>query len=415
MVTEAGGAAARPEAAVTGIGLVTPLGQRLESFWSSLLGGESGISPVTRFATDDLETHVAGEVQDFEPPGSVPVDGELPRAGLYALSAARSALRDAGLDRNAPDPSRAGICTGTVLGTRAWLEPWMATGLDHPADVPDVSPGTYALDPTLLSRLPAHDTGWTGPNVVVPTACAAGNSALAYATDLIAEERADVMIAGGADQLSHAMYLMFNRFQSLSKDVVRPFDRKRRGLIISEGAGMLVLESREHAAARGATPYGIVAGHGNFGDAHHLTDPHPQGIGAVRSMERALEQAEIAPSQVDWVCAHGTGTPPNDRVESAAIRSVFREALEDTVISSIKSSLGHLQGAASSVEAAACLLAIRDDRVPPNLHYENPDPECDLPLATEFRHERTVRVVLNNAYGFGGNISCVVFTVAGEA
>jgi 3-oxoacyl-(acyl-carrier-protein) synthase len=203
---------------------------------------------------------------------------------------------------------------------------------------------------------------------------------------------------------------MFNSFRALAPEAVQPFDKNRRGLMLSEGAAALVLESYEHAKGRGASIYGEVLGHGNFADAHHMTAPHPEGLGAARSMSRALEMSGVSPAEVDFISAHGTGTPVNDLTESKAIRTVFGSAADSVPVSSIKSMLGHMQGAAGAVEAAACLLAIRDGVIPPNVNYEEPDPECDLNIVANAPRRQKVGVALNNAFGFGGNISCVVFS-----
>ncbi|HSR23258.1 MAG TPA: beta-ketoacyl-[acyl-carrier-protein] synthase family protein, partial [Candidatus Eisenbacteria bacterium] len=217
------------------------------------------------------------------------------------------------------------------------------------------------------------------------------------------------------DELSEAMFMMFDSFRALAPDRVQPFDRDRRGLMLAEGAGVLVLESDRLARARGAAVYGRVAGHGNHADAHHMTAPHPTGLGAARSMRAALAMAGIDPADVDYVCAHGTGTPANDVVEAVAIRDVFGPATDHIPVSSIKSMLGHAQGAAGAIEAVACLLAIRDGVVPPNLHLDNLDPGCSIRVVANRPLPTTVRVVLNNAFGFGGNNCCLVLTAWGAA
>lgn len=269
---------------------------------------------------------------------------------------------------------------------------------------------TSSHDGTVVSRAVAAEFGLLGPNMTIPTACASGNSAIGYALDMIRAGRVNAMVAGGADELSATMFMMFNSFRALAPDVVRPFDKNRKGLMLSEGAAALLLESYEHARERGAFIHGEVLGHGNYADAYHMTAPHPQGLGAIRSMQKALDESGISPGDVDYISAHGTGTPINDVIESKAIRAVFGGAADSIPVSSLKSMLGHTQGAASAIEAVSCLLAIRDSVVPPNVNFEEADPECELDVVANTPRTKKVSIALNNAFGFGGNISCVVFS-----
>ena len=403
-----------PDVVVTGLGVVSPIGVGVEEFWAAALAGTAGTGEVTLFDTSAYLTHRGGEVRDWQDQGC---GGEaLSRSESFALAAARMALEDAGLERRAPispagghEPGRVGVCLGMVMGNRPALEGPLRSGTSW------VPPARTAHDATRLSRLVAGVFGLHGPNHMLPTACAAGNGAIAHGADLIRRGRADAMVVGGADELSEAMFMMFDSFRALAPDRVQPFDRDRRGLMLAEGAGVLVLESDRVARARGAAVYGRVAGHGNHADAHHMTAPHPTGLGAARSMRAALAMAGIDPPEVDYVCAHGTGTPANDVVEAAAIRDVFGPAADHVPVSSIKSMLGHAQGAAGAIEAVACLLAIRDGVVPPNLHLDNLDPGCDIRVVANRPLPATVRVVLNNAFGFGGNNCCVVLTAGGAA
>ena len=255
----------------------------------------------------------------------------------------------------------------------------------------------------------AAEVGFAGVNAMIPTACAAGNYAVAFAADALAAGRADLMLAGGADSFSRITYTGFSRLGAISPDLCRPFDRNRKGMIPGEGAGVLVLEPLDRALARGATVYAEVAGYGLSCDAHHMTGAHPEGEGAARAMERALRAAGIAPEDVSYISAHGTGTPSNDRLEAVAVHRVFGARARRVPISSIKSMLGHTMGAASALEAVACSLAVATGLVPPTANFEEADPECDLDVVPNQARELPVSVAMSNAYAFGGNNASVIF------
>jgi 3-oxoacyl-[acyl-carrier-protein] synthase II len=273
------------------------------------------------------------------------------------------------------------------------------------------------VGPEFMDRYPCHtiaaavaaEVGFGGVNVMIPTACAAGNYAVAYAADALAAGRADLMLAGGADSFSRITYTGFARLGAIAPELCQPFDRERRGMVPGEGAAVLVLEPLERALARGATIYAEVAGYGLSCDAHHMTAAHPEGDGAARAMERALATAGLTPDDVSWVSAHGTGTPTNDRLEAAAARRVFGDRARRVPMSSIKSMLGHTMGAASALESVACSLAIATGRVPPTINYRERDPECDVDCVPNQAREMTVAVAMNNAYAFGGNNASVIF------
>ncbi|WP_030767174.1 beta-ketoacyl-[acyl-carrier-protein] synthase family protein [Streptomyces sp. NRRL F-2664] len=386
---------------VTGLGVLTPIGTTVADFWDAALRGVVGTGPLTRPDAADFPAALAGEVTGFDAPRA---GGE--RSLALATAAAAAAAADAGIPRWTGDPYRAGVCLGTLLGSRAGLEP-AVTGFHragHGAAEPPPGP-TRAPD---LTDAVARELGFLGPGLAVATACASGNSALAHAADTIRAGRADVMVAGGVDELSSGIMMMFASLRSLSPDVLRPFDRDRAGLIVSEGAAALVLESYEHARRRGAHVHAELAGWASASDAHHMTAPHPQGSGARRSMLRALKAAGISPDRVDHVSAHGTGTPSNDRVEARALRDVFGP--RTPAVTSLKGALGHTQGAASAIEAVACVLALRDGLVPPTANLVELDPECAVDVVRGQARERPVRVAVNNAFGFGGNTACTVFT-----
>jgi 3-oxoacyl-[acyl-carrier-protein] synthase II len=299
--------------------------------------------------------------------------------------------------------SRAGVCFGSVSSCRPNIEDFCPQGR-----FADDAKRAFLATPCQLSRSVADEVGYFGPNVTITTACAAGNSAIAWAADAIRAGRADLVVAGGSDQISYAMLGLFSRLRALSIDIVRPFDRDRTGLLISDGAAALLLERREHAEQRGARIYCRVAGHGNLADAYHMTAPHPEGQGAVRSMTEGLRMAQISPADVGFVSAHGTGTPGNDVIEAVALESVFGAGLVPPV-SSLKSQLGHTQGAASAIEAVACIMTLHTGMLHPTINLTVQDPDCRIDVVTEPRALQK-KVALNNAFGFGGNNTCVVFS-----
>jgi 3-oxoacyl-[acyl-carrier-protein] synthase II len=271
-----------------------------------------------------------------------------------------------------------------------------------------------AIGAEFVERYPSHtiaarvaaEFGFGGPNVVIPTACAAGNYALAYAADALRAGAADVMLAGGSDCFSRITYTGFSRLGAIAPERCQPFDRNRKGMVPGEGAAVLVLEREDQAVARGARIYGELAGYGLTCDANHMTAP--QGNGAVRAMQIALADAGVAPHEVSYISAHGTGTAVNDRVETAAVKEAFGAAAPGVPMSSIKSMLGHTMGAASAIEAAACALAVYDGALPPTINYETPDPQCDLDYVPNAARRQRVDIAMNNAYAFGGNNASVI-------
>jgi 3-oxoacyl-[acyl-carrier-protein] synthase II len=395
---------------VTGIGAVTSVGIGRRDLWQALLAGRSGISEVTSVDTSRHPVHRGGEVHGFAAADHlVRIDPEeIGRASQLAAAAARLALADAGLDPETEEPERGGVVMGTTSGEPIEVERfddrWVAGELDR-------------VGPEFADRYPnqwiaanvAGEVGFAGPVAMIPTACAAGNYAVAHAFDLLRAGRADVMLAGGADSFSRITYTGFARLGAIAPERCQPFDRDRKGMIPGEGAAVLVLETAERAAARGARVWAEVAGYGLTCDAHHMTGAHPEGDGAARAMERALASAGLGPDDVDYVSAHGTGTPTNDRLEAAAVERVFGGRRRPVPVSSIKSMLGHTMGAASAIEAAACALAVADDVVPPTINFEQADPDCRLDCVPNEARALPVEVAMNNAYAFGGNNASVLF------
>ena len=389
---------------ITGVGLITSIGAGRETFWKALLAGCSGISPVASFDTSEFPSHLGGEVHDFSPEPYLrrQPPGELGRASQMAVAAARLAIEDSGLDLASSNLRRAGVSMGTTSG-----EPWFveryndirkADGLDAiPGDVLRKYPSNVI--PTNI----AIEFGLHGPCLMIPTACAAGNYAIGYAFDLLRAGRVDAMLAGGADAFSRITYMGFARLGAIAKERCQPFDKNRKGMVPGEGAAVLVLEPADRAAARGAKVYAEVLGYGLSCDAHHMTAAHPEGQGAMRAMSNALRDSKLTTDDVDYLSAHGTGTPTNDRIESIAVRSLFGPRAPKVPMSSIKSMIGHTMGAASAIEAVACSLALSTGMIPPTINFEEPDPEFDLDYVPNQARCSNPRVVLNNAYAFGGN------------
>jgi 3-oxoacyl-[acyl-carrier-protein] synthase II len=329
------------------------------------------------------------------------------RASQFAIASARLATADAELTLGGLDPRRIGVVVGTTSG-----EPHFIEALDDAL----LGERPEQVDRAFVRRYPSHtiaahvaaELRLRGVAVTVPVACAAGNAALAFACDAIRTGAADAVLAGGADVLSRITYAGFSRLGAIAPERCQPFDRDRKGMIPGEGAAMLVLESAEHARARGVRAYAEIAGYGLSCDAHHMTAGHPAGDGAARAMRMALDSAEVAPEQVSYISAHGTGTPVNDRLETLAIKRVFGRAAFKIPVSSVKSMLGHAMGAASAIEAAVCALAVATDSIPATMHLDHTDPACDLDYVPNKARKHRVDVAMNNAYAFGGNNSCLL-------
>lgn len=394
---------------VTGVGVVTPIGTGREQFWNNLLAGRCGFAPVESFDTSAYGVHRGAEVKDFRAEDYLlNLDAaHLGRASQFAVAAARLALADAGVKLCSLDLTRAGVSMGTTSGEPREVERF---------DDCYVSKELKRVGPEFLSRYPCHsipahvaaELEFAGVNIMIPTACAAGNYAIAHAFDVLRAGRADLMLAGGSDSFSRITYTGFARLGAVAPEICQPFDRRRKGMIPGEGAGILVLEPLEHAIERGARIYAEVTGYGLSCDAHHMTAAHPEGDGAARAMGQALKESGTRPEEVSYISAHGTGTTTNDRLETLAVKRLFQETAYSIPVSSIKSMLGHTMGAASAIEAATCALAVFHDRIPPTINLEEPDPECDLDYVPNYAREHTVNVAMNNAYAFGGNNASLI-------
>ena len=398
---------------ITGMGVVTPLGNELETFWQNLLAGRSGISRITRFDTSGYETQIAGEVRDFDPRTVFNNPKEHKRTDRFthmAMGAAKSALRDSGLELEKVNRERVGVLVSSGIGGLKTLE-------DQHTILQTKGPSRVSaftipmLISNMASGLISMELDLRGPNMCIVTACATSNNAIGEAWRIIKFGDADLFLAGGAESSVIPIGLAgFGAMKALStrndepERASRPFDRDRDGFVMGEGAGVVVVEELEHAKARGARIYCELAGYGLSGDAYHMTAPPPDGEGAARAMKMALEHAGVAPNEVDYINAHATSTGLGDICETRAIKTVFGDyAKSGLVISATKSMTGHLLGGAGAIEMAACTLAIRDGRIPPTINLENPDPECDLDYTANVAREKPVRVALNNSFGFGGH------------
>ncbi len=392
---------ARRRVFVTGIGVVSPLGCTVDEFWSRLVDGAIGTLPVTRFDTGAYRTAFGGEVSGFDPDayGLTPALRQAPRAVQYATAVGQSALRDAGL-ANVED---IGVCMGTVMGTRPHFERLLDGGHDLAGD-------PSWMSSACLAEVPADQLGLTGSTHVVATGCSAGNDAIGFAYDMVATGLSERMIAGGAEELSEAVFALFTSLRALAPDAARPFDVGRAGILPAEGAAALVLESAESARARGARPYAEVLGYGCAADSYHLTAPEPSGRALVSAVRAALAESDRSASDVGYVNAHGTGTPAGDGVEARALATAFGGATPP--VSSIKGALGHLQGAASALEAAACVLALQRGELPGMPTLREPDPECAVVDLVRDSRRQTTETAMSVAFGFGGSTSALLVGAA---
>ena len=411
-------AAQRVPVAVTGLGVVTPLGLDVASTWDALVAGRSGTGPVTAFDATGHACRVAAEVKGFDPSttGLEPREvRRLDRFAQFAMAAAGEAVRDAGLSMPLADPERVGVYVGNGMGGLNTIAEQLAVlSARGPGRV---SP--FLVPMTLANMASGHVSlafGAIGPNLAPVSACATGAHAIGEAAEVIRRGDADVMIAGGTEAvigaLAFAGFAAARALTGLNDEPVaasRPFDATRDGFVMGEGAGILVLESLVHAQRRGARVYSVLAGYGSTADAHHATAPREDGRGAARAITNALRQAGVAPDALGYVNAHGTSTPLNDRAETHAIKVAMGDAAYRVPVSSTKGALGHLLGAAGAVEAAICVLAIAHGTIPPTINYRHPDPACDLDYVIEGARHRPVSSALTNSFGFGGHNATLVF------
>lgn len=409
-----------PKVVITGLGAVTPIGNTLKAFHDGLMAGKSGSAWITKFDATEYKTKFACEVKDFNPSEEVLNRKEIQRMDpftQYAIEASHQAILDAGLDLENIDRERAGVIIGSGIGGM-WTYHQQQENLYNRGGKPDrISP---FFVPMLISDIAAGHVaikwGLKGPNYATVSACATSSHSIADAVMLIQRGDADLMVVGGSEAVVCPMGVGgFNAMKALSQNneefetASRPFDGTRDGFVIGEGAGILILETEEHAKARGAKIYAEVAGFGLTDDAFHITAPAEGGEGAVRSMKLAMKDAGVSPEDVDYINAHGTSTPFNDKSESSAIKTVFGNHAYNMFVSSTKSMTGHLLGAAGAVEAVASALAIKHGFIPPTINYNTPDPECDLNYVPNKSIEAKIRVSLSNTFGFGGHNATICF------
>ncbi len=409
----------RRRVVITGIGVVSPIGTGVKKFWENLVKGVSGIDRIKSFDPDEygLTVKIAGEVKDFNPEDYMDKKDakKASRFIQFAFAAVKEALEDSGLLESKYDPYKVGVIIGTGIGGLKDIED--QTLILHQRGARRVSPFfiPYGIS-NMASGLVAIRWGFKGPNYSVVSACATGNHAIGDAFRLIQKGDIDIAIAGGSEAAITPLGVAgFASMKALStrndepQKASRPFDRDRDGFVMGEGAGILVLEEYERAKARGAKIYAELVGYGATDDAFHITSPHECGEGAYECMKLALEDAGIKPEEVDYINAHGTSTPLNDKIETLAIKQLFGEHAYKLKISSNKSMIGHLLGAAAAVEAVATVKTIEEGIIPPTINLENPDPECDLDYVPNKAVEYPVRVALSNAFGFGGTNATLVF------
>lgn len=408
-----------PRVVITGMGAVTPIGNNLAEYKQGLLEGRRGAAPITRFDASNFDTKFACEVKNFDPLQYINRK-EVQRMDMFthfAIAAAAMAIEDANLDVEKINRERAGVVLGSGIGGM-WTYHYQQEELYKRGGNPDrISP---FFVPMLISDIAAGHIairwGLKGPNYGTVSACATSSHSIADALMLMQRGDADVMITGGSEAVVCPMGVGgFNALKALStrndspETASRPFDRDRDGFVIGEGAGVLVLETLEHAINRGARIYAEVAGFGLTDDAYHITQPAAGGEGAVRSMKLAIEDAGLVPDDIDYINAHGTSTPFNDKTETAAIKTVFGERAYKIPVSSTKSMTGHLLGAAGAVEAIATALAIYEGFLPPTINYQTPDPECDLYYVPNKSEKRQIKAALSNTFGFGGHNATICF------
>jgi 3-oxoacyl-[acyl-carrier-protein] synthase II len=401
---------------ITGLGVLSPIGIGKEDYWKALLQGKSGIGPVTRFDTSSFDSKIAGELKDFAPEQFLDRKEirRMDRFAQFGVAAAKLAVGDAALEIDKENPEDIGVVMGSGIG-----------GIETLCDQHNIllTKGPNRISPLFIPMIISNmaagqiaiSLGLKGPNITVVTACASGTNAIGEAYLMLRRGAAEVILAGGAEApIVPVAMAGFCSMKAMSTNndepqrASRPFDRNRDGFVISEGAGVMVLETLGHASARGARIYGEVAGYGCTADGYHITAPEPEGAEAARAIRIALEDAGISPDQVDYINAHGTSTGLNDKIETMAIKKVLGDHAYRTPVSSIKSMIGHSLGAAGALEAIACALSISTGWVPPTINYEQPDLECDLDYVPNQARQCPVRVAVSNSFGFGGHNGVLV-------
>lgn len=392
---------------VTGLGVVSSIGIGHEEFWKNLLAGKSGVSNIECFDSSKHRTHNGGEIKSFDPEKYVGFRRSrlMGRTSQMALVAAKLAVEDADLNIKNSDKTRIGVSLGAATGEAQVIEGidkvWVTQGEDK-VDTKLIR--QYSFD-NIPSNI-ANAFRLQGPVRIFTTACAAGNYAIGYGYDMLQTGRADKMMVGGSDDFSYVSFTGFNQLGAVAPEKCQPFDKNRKGMMVGEGAGIMILELLEDALKRKAKIYAEILGYGLSCDAYHMTNPRSEGL--AQCILNAMSEADISIENVDYICAHGTGTKLNDAAESAALHKVFGEKIKEIPVSSIKSMLAHTMGAASAIEAIACCLTVKNNIIPPTINYETADPGCDIDCVPNEAREKKVNIVLNNAFAFGANNSCLV-------
>lgn len=397
-----------PKVVVTGLGLVTAIGSNVEESWGAMLNARDGTTEITSFDTSRYKVHRACELKSLNSNNDRSTKN---RHTVYdcLYAATKEALQDSGiLDYRDLERNKIGISVGTLAGELSAFEHRLR-------DYPDSKASGFSMDvvlsypPMTLSTQLAEDFQIEGPNVILINACSSGNHAMCWAFDMLQDQKVDAMVVGGSDVVPQTEFTHFHNLKALAPEKCQPFDKNRQGLVVGAGAGVLILETLEHAKKRGANIYAEIKGYGLSSDGFHMTAPHPKGEGAIRAMEIALDNSRLSYKDIDYISAHGTGTPLNDKMETLALKAVFKERAQDTPCSSVKSMIGHTMGAASAIESVVCCLSIRTGKIPPTINYETKDPECDLDCVPNEARSREVKFALNNSFAFGGNNASIIF------
>lgn len=398
---------------ITGLGIVSPIGIGIDNFWTAALSGTCGVKRITSFDISAYRSQVGAEIPDFDPQRFLPEQNtdRIDRFAQFGLVASRMAVQDSGLDINSEDPYRVGVSIGSGIGGMIMGERQITT-LHNSGRPEKVSPNTIPMITlNALSGQIAIDKGVKGPNITTSTACSSSAHAIGQAADLIRWGKADVMIAGGAEACISPLTVagfcslrtMSTHFNDKPEKALRPFDKKRDGLVLGEGAGVLILESIEHAAQRKAHIYAELAGYGSTSEAYHMVMPKEDGTEMVKTMDLALADAGLSPEKVEYINAHATSTPAGDPVEVRAIKLLFKDHADKIIINATKSLVGHTIGAAGAIAAIVCALSIKTGLIHPNINYDDPDPSCALDLINKAVIEKSVKTALLNSFGFGSN------------
>ena len=407
----------RKRVVITGLGAITVLGSSVQQFWEGLTHGRSGIRRITQFDASMMPCQIAGEIPDFDP--DLYIDRKesrrIARSAQIALGAATQAVKDAGLPDTMPEPERSGVCFGTAIGGIDRVDEGLHTmrAQNYLRVNPFLLPAGI---PNLSAFMVSRQFQCLGPNSTITTACATGTQAVGEGSEYIRRGAADVMVVGGTEALIQdfaicgfsSMRALPVNYNDCPEKASRPFDAKREGFLFSEGAAALILESLDHAQARGARIYAELVGHASSADGYHIAAPDPEALGPSRAMRWALADAGIQPSEVGYINAHGTSTPLNDVTETRAIKMVFGDHAYKLAISSSKSMIGHAMGASGALEAIVCALTLHHGIIHPTINYENPDPDCDLDYVPNHLRRQQVNITLSNSFGLGGQNACLV-------